>query len=84
MVTVSRYVIARERNVIRVDFRREPDPPAPGFRGLPRSATTLGSPLTRFPAGSQGGCFPPRVRDHCMSRPPRHHERNCDQMPTDR
>ena len=23
------FVVARERNVVRVDFRREPDPPAP-------------------------------------------------------
>ena len=29
----SPYVIARERNVVRVDFRREPDPPAPKFPG---------------------------------------------------
>ena len=29
----NRYVIARERNVVRVDFRREPDPPAPKFPG---------------------------------------------------
>jgi hypothetical protein len=28
-----RFVIARERNVIQVDFRREPDPPAPKFPG---------------------------------------------------
>ena len=30
---LDRYVIARERNVVRVDFRREPDPPAPKFPG---------------------------------------------------
>jgi hypothetical protein len=29
----SRYVIARERNVVRVDFQRPPDPPAPKFPG---------------------------------------------------
>ena len=29
----NRYVIARERNVVRVDFRSEPDPPAPKFPG---------------------------------------------------
>lgn len=28
-----RYVLARDRNVLRVDFNREPDPPAPGFPG---------------------------------------------------
>ena len=27
------YVIARELNVVRVDFRREPDPPSPKFPG---------------------------------------------------
>lgn len=30
---VERYVIAREHNVIRVDFNRDPDPPAPWFPG---------------------------------------------------
>ena len=30
---VDRYVIARERNVVRVDFSREPDPPTPCFPG---------------------------------------------------
>ena len=30
---LDRYVIARDRNVVRVDFRREPDPPAPKFPG---------------------------------------------------
>ena len=29
----ERYVIARESNVVRVDFRRTPDPPAPQFPG---------------------------------------------------
>jgi len=29
----GRTIIAREDNVIRVDFRREPDPPAPRFPG---------------------------------------------------
>ncbi len=31
--TVDRYVIARESNVVRVDFSRDPDPPAPCFPG---------------------------------------------------
>ena len=31
--TVDCYVIARESNVVRVDFNREPDPPAPYFPG---------------------------------------------------
>lgn len=30
---VDRYVISRENNVVRVDFSREPDPPAPCFPG---------------------------------------------------
>jgi len=30
---VDRHVIARENNVVRVDFSREPDPPAPCFPG---------------------------------------------------
>lgn len=29
----NRYVIARENNVVRVDFSRDPDPPAPRFPG---------------------------------------------------
>ena len=29
---INRYVVARDRNVVRVDFiRRDPDPPAPKF-----------------------------------------------------
>ena len=32
-VKTNPFVIARERNVVRVDFRREPDPPAPKFPG---------------------------------------------------
>ncbi len=31
--SVDRYVIARENNVVRVDFSREPDPPGPYFPG---------------------------------------------------
>jgi hypothetical protein len=30
---VERHVIARESNVVRVDFGHEPDPPAPCFPG---------------------------------------------------
>jgi hypothetical protein len=29
----ARLVIARENNVVRVDFTRKPDPPAPRFPG---------------------------------------------------
>ncbi len=31
--TADCYVIARESNVVRADFNREPDPPAPYFPG---------------------------------------------------
>jgi hypothetical protein len=30
---VDRHVIAQESNVVRVDFSRDPDPPAPRFPG---------------------------------------------------
>ena len=33
MLSVNRYVVARESNIVRVDFSREPDPPAPCFPG---------------------------------------------------
>lgn len=33
MTVVHRRVIARESNIVRVDFSREPDPPAPCFPG---------------------------------------------------
>ena len=29
----NRFVIGRENNVVRVDFSRDPDPPAPKFPG---------------------------------------------------
>lgn len=31
--TSSRFIISRENNVLRVDFSRDPDPPAPKFPG---------------------------------------------------
>ena len=31
--SIDRYIVARESNVLRVDFRRDPDPPAPRFPG---------------------------------------------------
>jgi hypothetical protein len=32
--TINRYIVARDRNVVRVRFdRRDPDPPAPTFPG---------------------------------------------------
>jgi hypothetical protein len=33
MQLVQTYVIGRDSNVLRVDFGREPDPPAPKFPG---------------------------------------------------
>ena len=30
---INRFVISRENNVVRVDFSRDPDPPAPRFPG---------------------------------------------------
>ena len=30
---IDRYVIGRERNVVRVDFSRRPEPPGPTFPG---------------------------------------------------
>ena len=29
----SAYVVERDSNIVRVDFRRKPDPPAPKFPG---------------------------------------------------
>jgi hypothetical protein len=31
--TSGRFIISRESNVLRVDFSRDPDPPAPKFPG---------------------------------------------------
>ena len=39
---LDRNVLARECNVVRVDFRHEPDPPAPKFPGA--SALRNGNP----------------------------------------
>ena len=48
MATVSRYVIARERNVVSVDFRREPDPPAPRFPGAAALRNDTQQPVDAF------------------------------------
>jgi hypothetical protein len=29
----SRFIVGRDSNIVRVDFTREPDPPAPRFPG---------------------------------------------------
>jgi hypothetical protein len=49
------YVIERESNVVRVDFGREPDPPAPKFPGAgalhgPPSGESGEPVLTRWAA----------------------------------
>ena len=30
---INRFVVSRENNMVRVDFSRDPDPPAPRFPG---------------------------------------------------
>jgi hypothetical protein len=58
MKSKDRYVIGRERNVVRVNFRRPPDPPTPKFPGaaavratkpfaLPLDASQLGKEDSR-------------------------------------
>jgi hypothetical protein len=42
---ISRYVLARNDNVVRVDFSREPEPPEPGFPGAPGLRTPSYEPL---------------------------------------
>ena len=51
MSMASRYVIARERNVVRVEFRQEPDPPAPRFPGAGalRNRERSSQPLETLP-----------------------------------
>lgn len=39
LTPASRYVVGRESNVLRVDFRHEPDPPAPIFPGAAAART---------------------------------------------
>ena len=51
---VDRYVIARDRNVLRVNFRREPDPPAPKFPG----AAALHIELSQSGSCEWLGCNP--------------------------
>ena len=51
MDLLDRYVVRRENNVIQVDFRREPDPPAPRFPGAGalRINEECGETLDAFP-----------------------------------
>jgi hypothetical protein len=48
MARASRYVLGRENNIVRVDFTREPDPPAPRFPGAGalRAAQDLAAAVT--------------------------------------
>ena len=54
---LDRYVIERERNVIRVNFRQEPDPPAPKFPGAGalRNELPASPPSHPQPAKHSGG-----------------------------
>jgi hypothetical protein len=51
--TLDRYVIGRERNVVRVDFSRKPEPPGPTFPGAGalRSCAALFQPVNVAAAG---------------------------------
>ena len=58
---IDRYVIARDRNVERVDFQRKPEPPAPKFPGagalrISQSASCNGP--ERSPTGAVGLAAP--------------------------
>jgi hypothetical protein len=46
MKCCDRYVLGREHNVVLVDFRREPDPPAPKFPGAAALRKPSGYPLS--------------------------------------
>jgi len=59
---VDRHVIARESNVVRVDFRRDPDPPAPSFPGanglrLSDTEADEAEAPTDIAIRSAGSCF---------------------------
>ena len=59
---VDRYVIVRDRNVVRVDFQRDPDPPA--FPGAGALRIKLSQLLNTVPTTliKAGGASPyPRV-----------------------
>ena len=64
---IDRYVIARDRNVVRVDFQRKPEPPAPKFPGAgalrisqsascngPEGSPTWLAPLHERPSAREG------------------------------
>lgn len=57
MTSHDRYVIGRERNVVRVDFRRPPDPPTPKFPGAAalRPAIRFASPLGAYSMTARKG-----------------------------
>jgi hypothetical protein len=75
----ERYVIARDSNVLRVDFARRPDPPAPRFPGAGalRPATRRVAPMDQgepqarsdsFPLAGEGGLGVAGVR-YCVASP---------------
>jgi hypothetical protein len=45
----DRYILARERNVVRVDFRHDPDPPAPKFPGANAQRNGFSQPVNAIP-----------------------------------
>jgi hypothetical protein len=65
--TVDCYVIARESNVVRVDFSRDPDPPAPCFPGanglrlsdIARDDADVPTAIAIGTAGHDGPALPP-------------------------
>jgi hypothetical protein len=58
----ERYVIARESNVVRVDFARRPDPPAPRFPGAGGYGPRRGESLQWIRANRKLGVLPLHLR----------------------
>src|SRR2546423_436772 len=54
--TTPSYVVERESNIVRVDFGREPDPPAPKFPG---AGALHEAPMSE-------GAEPALARDYCV------------------
>jgi hypothetical protein len=79
-LNIDRYVVARDRNVVQVDFQREPEPPAPKFPGgsALRVQFSDAAPVDNTAAAglehAQWGSVDPRTRhgctDGCESRQP--------------
>ena len=63
---LDRYVIARENNVVRVDLRRDSDPPAPTFPGagalrVEQTKESCGRQRTMSVSMLSHGPIPPHV-----------------------